>query len=122
MIAVISLSIFAAFNFAADLTLQNKAQEIALNTAQEKIEFIKGMTYNDIGTLSGNPTGTLPDSEIIIDNNINFTVYYKINYIDDGYDNPGDPDPNDYKRIQVTVEAQTPKAIEPVKLVTDISP
>jgi len=123
LIAVICLSIFSAFNFVYDLTEANHARINALNLAQEKIELIKNMDYQLIGLVGGEPPGNLTGSEDIQINNLSFQIFYQVNWIDDPYDltAPADTAPHDYKRVQVSVTADTKKAIKPVVLVTDIT-
>lgn len=104
----------------------NRARITARHLAQEKIEFIRNLPYDDIGTSGGIPSGTLSQVETIKRNGLNFSIRLTIIYFDDPFDNnaPNDLLPTDYKRVRVEVswEGIENSNSNPVVLLTDISP
>lgn len=103
-----------------------RAKTVAKYLAQEKIELIRNLPYDMIGTQGGIPAGTLPQTEQIIRNAQSYTLKTSIIYIDDPFDNlaPDDTLPTDYKRVRVAVswEGVAGSATNPVVFITDISP
>src|ERR1035437_2490335 len=57
--------------------------------ADQYIEIVRNMPYSEIGSISGNPQGTLADFpnalQVQIDG-ITYKIYYVVNYIDDPSD------------------------------------
>lgn len=77
------------------LTAEEKFKITAASLANQKIETIRNLPYNLIGTLGGIPAGNIPQIETVIKNGIPFTVTTNILYIDDPFDGtliPGEID------------------------------
>lgn len=68
------------------LTAAEKFKITAASLANQKIETIRNLPYNLIGTLGGIPAGNIPQTEAVIKNGINFTVTTNVIYIDDPFD------------------------------------
>jgi hypothetical protein len=104
----------------------NRARITARHLAQEKIELVRNLPYNKIGTTGGIPSGTLLQQEIVSRNGLSFTIDTDVIYVDDPFDMtvPNDLLPTDYKRIRVAVSwgGVAASRDNPVILVTDISP
>jgi len=104
----------------------NRARITARHLAQEKVEFMRNLSYDDVGTAGGIPSGTLAQQEKITRNGLSFTIDTDIIYIDDPFDGtvPNDLLPTDYKRVRVAVSwgGLTASRDNPIVLVTDISP
>jgi len=69
----------------------NKTRTIALAIANEEIEKIRFMDYNDVGIFGGNPSGTLQSQKITDDN---YTINYYVTWVN------GE---NSYKQVKVNV-------------------
>lgn len=115
----------ASYRFVA----YNRARITARHLAQEKIEFIRNLPYDNVGTSGGIPSGTLPQTENITRNGLRFTVTMSIIFVDDIFDGtqggtPPDTLATDYKRIRVAVswEGIESSNSNPVVLLTDIAP
>jgi hypothetical protein len=124
--AILSHALFTLITSSYKLLLFNKARVTARHLAQEQIEVIRNMVYEDIGTVGGIPSGNIPQEEEVERNGFSFSVKTEIIFIDDPYDGltPADIDNEDYKRVRVEVSwsglASSRK--NPVVLLTDISP
>ncbi len=116
--AIVSL-IFAAYDFVRFTRARTTARYIA----QEQIETIRSMNYDDIGTLGGVPFGNLPQVENVLRNGQNYEINRSVIYVDDEFDGtaPTDTVPTDYKRVRINVSwgGVSPSNIT---LVTDVSP
>ncbi len=117
-------SLYSLFASGIELVRDNQARVTALAVANQQVEIIKNLPYDDIGTDGGVPSGTLLQSQVITSNNIPFTVETDIRFVDDEYDNvsPTDLLPVDYKRVQIDVSWPNMTANKAVSLVTSIVP
>ena len=74
------------------------------------LEIIKNLPYSKVGTVNGNPPGTLADASNPIMTSVEgqqFKVYYEVTYIDDPADGTivagTDAAPNDYKQVKMSI-------------------
>lgn len=79
--------------------------------ASQYLEIVHNLPYSQIGTINGNPPGSLPDlpnATSIVFNANTYQVYYVVNYIDDPADGTilagTDPAPNDYKQVKLYIK------------------
>jgi len=104
--------------------IKNKEKLIAESVASEQIEIIRNLPYDDVGTDTGWPHGSIParpNPETV--SGISFQTEVKIAYVDDSFDAqfPTDLYPYDYKKVEVSsypIQNQSSK----VTLTTNISP
>ncbi|MBU4223908.1 prepilin-type N-terminal cleavage/methylation domain-containing protein [Patescibacteria group bacterium] len=124
LILVVFVGIFGVFQLAIKIVNKSKAKVGALALANERIEFIRNLPYNSVGTLGGIPPGNIPQTENISLNDINYTRRTIIQYIDDPKDGLDAIDENgittDYKVAKVEVTWQANYVITPVFLTTNI--
>lgn len=97
---------------------------VALGIARKKIELIKNLPYDSVGTVGGIPSGTIEQSETEDLNNVTYTINTNIKYVDDDYDDiaPTDTLNTDYKKVRVRVTWDQGDTDNPVVLVTNIVP
>ncbi|MCX8009070.1 MAG: prepilin-type N-terminal cleavage/methylation domain-containing protein, partial [Patescibacteria group bacterium] len=110
---VVAVGVFATFFTAIFLIVNqiltnlgtSQVRAVALSIAQTKIELIRNLPYQNVGTIGGIPSGPIQQNETIQQNNQTFTVKTDIVYIDDPFDRtvPNDPIPADYKRVRIQV-------------------
>lgn len=124
LLAILSLGIFSAYAFGIKMSTQNRLRTQATAIAEKKIEAIRAINYEDIGTLGGIPSGQVPAEETEVEDGTSFSVRTNIRYIDDVYDNlvPQDPAPSDYKQIEVKVDWPTNLESKSITLNTLVSP
>ncbi len=115
----------ASFNFVSF----NRARITAKHLAQEKLELLRNLPFDNVGTLGGVPWGPILREETITRNKLNYTVKTEIIYIDDPFDGteggiPDDTLATDYKRVRVEVswEGVATSRKNPVVLLSDIAP
>lgn len=102
---IVGASIYGLFNWSIKTLTNSKAEVEAITIANHKIEMIRNLSYNNIGTVGGIPNGTIPQTETEIKNNVAYIVKNYVKYYDDPFDGlaPADTLPTDYKIVQITV-------------------
>lgn len=105
---VITLVFFQTFAYGTALIQQSKNRLGAIALANQKMEIVRSLDYDNIGTVSGVPAGDIPQDETVQVNNSQYHVHTFIQYVDNSFDgtlggSPNDVVPNDYKRVRVEV-------------------
>ena len=123
LVLIIFLGIFGAYQLGLKVISQSKARITATALANQRIELIHNLAYDDIGTTGGIPYGTIPETETISRNSIDYTVKTTVVYVDDPFDGlaPADTLAHDYKRVKVKVSWQA-RFSGGVLLITDVAP
>ncbi len=88
--------------------------------ANQHMEIIRGLTFDDIGTTTGIPNGVLAQDETVSANTTTYTVHTVVQFVDDPTDGTllagTDIAPNDYKKATLTVSWGGETASEEVTL------
>ena len=123
LMLIIFLGIFGVYQLGFKVISNSRARITAISLSNQKLEFARNLSYNDVGTMGGIPSGVILETEIISRNNINYTVKTTVIYIDDPFDGmaPVDSLPNDYKKVKVKTSWQSPFSGE-IVLMTDVAP
>jgi hypothetical protein len=126
LFSILSHAVFTLITTSYSITTYNRARTTAKHLAQEKIEEIRNMPYNSIGTVGGIPSGPILQTETVPMNGLNYVIKQSVVYIDDPFDQqaPNDLLPTDYKRVRVDVswEGLASSKNNPVTLISDVSP
>ena len=111
--SLISVAFFQAYFVTARTIIESKNRLGATALANQKMEIIRSIEYDEIGTKSWNgsawvygiPAGELIENESVSVNTIQYQVDTFVQYVDDTFDGsaPTDTIPTDYKRVRVTV-------------------
>ncbi len=127
-VGVLAILIGAILNLVLasyDLLGYSRTRITARHLANEKIELIRNLPYDNVAVEGGVPAGSLPQLETISRNGLDYLVRTNVVYIDDEYDElaPTDTLPIDYKRARVDVSwTGTFASDSTVTLITDIAP
>ena len=115
-----------SFRYSLELISHSRAKLTALTLANDGMEYIRSLSYNAVGTVSGIPSGLIPQVSTTSLNGITFTKRVLVEYIDDDADGLGVADSNgittDYKQAKVTLEWTLRGITKEVFLVTTIIP
>ncbi len=115
-----------SFRYSLELITHSRAKLTALTLANDNMEYIRSLSYNAVGTVSGIPSGLLPQVSTTSLNGIAFTKRILVEYIDDDADGLGVADSNgittDYKQAKVTLEWSVRGVSNEVFLVSNIIP
>jgi len=102
---IITTTFYSVFSVNTRYTIDVKDRQSSAQIANEKMEIIRNLKYDDIGTIGGIPSGNIAASEnVTVDGKI-YAVRTLIKYQDDSFDGvyPTDTIPNDYKIAKVAV-------------------
>jgi hypothetical protein len=126
-IGIIGLFVFAIYGLLlSTLKIINDDQNrtVALGIARKRLELIKNLPYDSVGTVGGVPSGSINQSEDEQLNGVTFTIATNIQYVDDSFDGvaPTDTLNTDYKKVRVRVTWNQGETDNPVVLVANIVP
>jgi hypothetical protein len=122
---VIIVTFYNVFSSGARYIIESKNRLGALALANEKMEIVRNLAYDDIGTAGGEVGGNIPQDEEITENTRKFNVHTLVEYYDDPYDRLGYQDLiwfEDYKIVTITVSWSNSPVNNPVKLVSRFVP
>lgn len=105
IMVIIFAALFAAFEYSLKLIAHSRAKMTALSLATDKMEYIRSLPYNAVGTVLGIPNGGIPQNSTTTLNGITFSERVLIEFVDDPADGSGALDSNsilaDYKTAKV---------------------
>lgn len=105
LVAVIFVALTGVAQTMLKLLGQARAESTALALATERLEYIRSLTYDSIGTVSGVPAGSIPQTRTVAGNKNTYNERVLIVYVDDAADGMGAADSNaileDYKQVKV---------------------
>jgi len=104
--SVMTVTFYKVFASGTSLILETKKRLAAIGVVNERMELIRSLAYEEIGTDGGVPGGNINSDEYIASGNYQFHVITDIRYFDDEEDgteggSPDDDTPNDYKFVSV---------------------
>lgn len=130
ILGIVLVGIMGALIYYFQAMASARARIVATSIANEKMEVIRNMPYDSLGTTTGWPPGNIPATQTLNRNGFAFTITTRIDYVDDPFDGnaagtiPGKPIdtvPNDYKKAEVKVTWKG-LASRPVILATVATP
>ena len=132
LMLVVFMGISAAFQLAVEVVSNNKARAGAVALSGERMEYIRSLSYDAVGTVGGIPAGAIAQSETVLLNGISYTRRTFVAYVDDPRDNTGpggtdnfpvaSPIPLDYKVARIDVSWASKQGDRHIVLVTRIEP
>lgn len=118
--------LFASFEYSLQLISQSRAKMSALSLATDRMEYIRSLPYNEVGTVLGIPSGNIPQNRTVTLNGINFSERVLIEYVDDPADGVGGLDSNgilaDYKKVKIEYEWEIYNLPKSFNLVSTVIP
>lgn len=130
---VITTTFYSVFSTGTAQIIESKNRLGAIAVANEKMEIIRNLDYEDIGTkrlqadgsyLYGVPPGEILEYESVAVNTRTFSIHTALYQADDDYDGlaPVDTTPFDYKKIKMDVSWGDGGASRTVSLVSTFVP
>lgn len=122
-------SLLVTFQYTFELLAHAKARTTAVSIATDRMEYFRSLPYDDVGTISGIPSGTIPQNSTTTLNNILFQERILVEYVDDAADGlltatttDGNGIPSDYKRIKIELSWTIKGKTRSISLVSNIVP
>jgi type II secretory pathway pseudopilin PulG len=130
IVSAISTAIFGALFSSFYFTLQvvniSKSKLSAQSIANDRMEYFRSLPYDDVGTISGIPAGTIPQNSTTSLNGIEFAERVLVEYVDDDADGTGASDTNailsDYKRLKLEYTWEMRGVTNTIALISNIVP
>ncbi len=124
LMSIVFVGIVGAFRLAVQAVGNNSARAGAIALANERLEYVRSLAYDAIGTVGGIPSGALEQEETLILNNTDYTRRTFVSYEDDPGDGvaPTDTIPTDYRAIKTSVSWESRQGTRTITMVARISP
>lgn len=122
----IFMALYSAIEYSLRLSADSSARLAAMSLASERMEYFRSLSYNDVGTISGFPSGVIPQNRTITLNGIAFSERVLVDYIDDPADDELGVDSNgiitDYKKLKIEISWVTHGETKSISYVSNIVP
>ena len=126
LVALVFGGLFGAVQAMIALINDSKAKAAATSLATERLEFIRSLSYNAVGTVGSPPFGSIPQNRTVTLNDINFQERVVIRYVDDPADGLAGADANtittDYKEVKVEYSWFGRRGTSTIAFVTNVVP
>jgi prepilin-type N-terminal cleavage/methylation domain-containing protein len=87
--AILATGLLTSFSVLSRSVRAARIQTAIATIASNELEILHNLPYSQIGTVNGNPNGSLPDQnnpQTVVFDSRNYKVYYEVTYIDDPAD------------------------------------
>ncbi len=126
IVVIVFGGLLSSIQFTAKLIGHSKAKAGANALATERMEYIRSLDYDSVGTEGGVPSGNLPQATSTTLNGVTYFERLLVEYVDDEADGFGAEDENailaDYKRVKVEYSWNNRGATSSVELISNIIP
>ncbi len=126
LVLIIFLALMGILRASILLSGLDKANAGADSLAASQMEYLRGLSYDNLGTIGGIPAGMVPQTKSVTTDNTTYTITNYIQYIDDHADGLGANDTNgiitDYKIGKVTVSYFAGGKARKVALISTFAP
>ncbi|OGY85437.1 MAG: hypothetical protein A2233_02470 [Candidatus Kerfeldbacteria bacterium RIFOXYA2_FULL_38_24] len=121
---IVAVALYLSIILTVSILRDDQARLDALSIAQNTIEEIRNVPYDDVGTTNGIPHGVFDAVQTVTQNKTEFTIKTDIRYIDDPLDGtaPADAVNTDYKKVEVNISWKKQFLTKPVTLITNVVP
>lgn len=126
MVLIVFVALVGLLRASVLITGVSKARAGATAIAETKMEYIRGLSYDAVGTVGGIPSGAVIATSTEVMNGITYDTRVLITYMDDPADGTGAADTNnittDYKRAKVEVSYVVRDLVRTVSLISSVAP
>lgn len=118
--------LFVTIQTSLKLITDSRGRMSALSVVGDRLEYIRSLSYDAVGTVSGLPNGMIPQTATSTLNGFLFTERTLVEYVDDAADGIGAADSNgittDYKRVKIEISWSDRGVDRSVTMVSNIVP
>ncbi|MGD0328729.1 MAG: carboxypeptidase-like regulatory domain-containing protein [Minisyncoccia bacterium] len=126
LMLILFLALFGVLRISLMLSTMEKVEAAGVEIANTQMEYLRGLSYDLIGTVGGIPAGTVPQIATSSVDGVLYTTRTYIEYYDDPADGIGANDTNgvttDYKVGKVTVSYSLYGLAKSITLVSNFVP
>lgn len=104
--SLIMVTFYSVISIGTRYIHDSKNRLSALAIANERMEIVRNLSYDNVGTIGGGSVeGNIPEDQDIMENGRSYHVNTLVSYVDDSFDGnyPADAIPGDYKRVIINV-------------------
>jgi type II secretory pathway pseudopilin PulG len=106
---IVSTSLITVLSSASASDALSRQRTIGLELAQQQVEYIRQLSYANVGTTTGNPTGVVTPSQTKLVAGLWYTLKTRIRWVNDPIPSSFATGAN-YKQIRVTITRNTDNA------------
>ncbi len=125
VLSIVMTGIYQLIMYSFAITSDNQHYVEAIAIANQKMEQIRNMPYDDVGTVFGSPHGSISDYETIVRNG-SYTIHSVIQFFDDPYDGTLEDETDDvftdYKNVVINVSWNTRMGIKSIDVFSRVIP
>ena len=127
LFALIAVAVYQGYASLSVLVSAGRVKTLAADLANEEIEIIKNLPFEQVGIVSGIPVGVIERDKTVNKSGFDFNVVTTVRNIDDPFDgqiggDPNDLSPADYKLVQVDISCPTCRDFPTMNMSARISP
>lgn len=126
LMLIVFLGIAGVFKLSIEVITNNRIRAGAIALANERMEYLRSLSYSQIGVIGGIPAGNVPQEETVDYNNVSYLRRTFVSYTDDPGDGLGAADSNsiiaDFKTIRVEINWQSREGERGITLIGRVSP
>lgn len=122
-----ALGIYGTISLTFKSVYQGRLMTLESSILDQQLEVVRNIPYEQVGEVSGIPTGVFPHTQTLAKNGVSFTLTTTVRNVDDPYDgtlggSPNDTAPADYKLVELSVVCTDCGQQKPITLDTRIAP
>jgi prepilin-type N-terminal cleavage/methylation domain-containing protein len=125
--ALVVGAVYSGYTNVIDIIAKTQYSSAAVSIIESKVEMVRNMRYQDVGTVGGIPAGLLPQTEQVALGGQSFTITTTVRNVDNPFDgtvngNPRDLNPADYKLVQFDMSCASCGPYGTLSMVTYVAP
>lgn len=124
---IVTLGVYEAFSVVFRVVHSTRNITVATTLANEQLEIIRNLPFDDIGVVSSIPAGVVQGVQTLVRDGISFDVTTVIRNVDDPFDGklgqvPNDLSPADYRLIELTINCASCQNFTPLSFTSHVGP
>lgn len=126
LMLMVFMTIAGVLQLSLDVVTNSRIRAGAIALGNDRMEYLRSLSYTQIGVEGGIPAGIVPQIETVSWNNVDYTRRTSVQYSDDPSDGLGGADTNgitaDFKTIRVEVSWESRQGTRSITIVGRVSP
>jgi type II secretory pathway pseudopilin PulG len=124
---IIAVGVYQSYVSVNGLTRLSRQKIVAIALANEQLEIVRNLPYDDVGIPGSVPSGKVPRTQSLTRSNTVYQVVTTIRNIDEPFDGtaggaPPDTAPADNKLVEIEVSCSSCQSFAPFSVTTTVAP